>query len=145
MDQCFRAWVSANVEGSYKRSAVLGMAIGWGNLNGAVTSNVVRYDRLFFLGDHSCLICSQYRSVDTPWYRLGHGIVLAYIAIGWLSTLALYVLLKRENACRERGERDEMVDNIDNKNANPSNGIFESVEVARTEKGDLWSGFRYTL
>ena len=24
-----RAWVSANTEGSYKRSAVLGMAIGW--------------------------------------------------------------------------------------------------------------------
>jgi len=35
------AWVSANTEGSYKRSAVLGLAIGWGNLNGAVTSNVV--------------------------------------------------------------------------------------------------------
>ena len=35
------AWVAGNVEGSYKRSATLGMAIGWGNLNGAVTSNVV--------------------------------------------------------------------------------------------------------
>lgn len=33
--------MSSNVEGSYKRSATLGMAIGWGNLNGAVTSNVV--------------------------------------------------------------------------------------------------------
>ena len=42
MTLAFSAWVSANVEGSYKRSAVLGMAIGWGNLNGAVTSNVVR-------------------------------------------------------------------------------------------------------
>lgn len=53
-----RAWVSSNTEGSYKRSAVLGILIGWlvnissipfhstlnhfirGNLNGAVTSNV---------------------------------------------------------------------------------------------------------
>ena len=34
--------MSSNVEGSYKRSATLGMAIGWGNLNGAVTTNAVR-------------------------------------------------------------------------------------------------------
>lgn len=38
----YSAWLSSNIEGSYKRSATLGMAIGWGNLNGAVTSNVVR-------------------------------------------------------------------------------------------------------
>ena len=42
VSKCTSAWVSSNVEGSYKRSATLGMAIGWGNLNGAVTSNVVR-------------------------------------------------------------------------------------------------------
>ncbi|KAH9944122.1 MFS general substrate transporter [Epithele typhae] len=122
------AWVSANVEGSYKRSAVLGMAIGWGNLNGAVTSNV-------------------YRAVDKPWYRLGHGIVLAYIAIGWLSSLALYFLLKRENARRERGtpQRDEVVEGVESKTAHERNGIFPSVQAARMEKGDAWSGFRYTL
>ncbi|KAJ8474468.1 hypothetical protein ONZ51_g7199 [Trametes cubensis] len=120
------AWVSSNVEGSYKRSAVLGMAIGWGNLNGAVTSNV-------------------YRSVDKPWYRLGHGIVLAYIAIGWICSLALYIHLRRENAAKERGERDEVIDGVDNKNAREENGHFESIEAARMEKGDHWSGFRYSL
>ncbi|TFK88000.1 MFS general substrate transporter [Polyporus arcularius HHB13444] len=120
------AWVSSNVEGSYKRSATLAMAIGWGNLNGAVTSNV-------------------YRAVDKPWYRLGHGIVLAYIAIGWLSSLAFYVYLRRQNAARERGDHDEIIEGVDNKRANEKNGRFESVEAARMEKGDKWSGFRYTL
>lgn len=120
------AWVSANVEGSYKRSATLAMAIGWGNLNGAVTSNV-------------------YRAQDKPWYRLGHGIVLAYIAIGFLSSLAFYVLLKRENAARDRGARDEVIEGADNKYADEKNGIFRSVEEAKKRKGDEWSGFRYTL
>ncbi|KZT75148.1 MFS general substrate transporter [Daedalea quercina L-15889] len=120
------AWVSSNVEGSYKRGAVLAMAIGWGNINGAVSSNI-------------------YRAVDEPWYRMGHGIVLAYIAIGWLSSLAYYFLLRRENARREAGERDEVIDGVDNKFAHEENGHFESVEKAREEKGDEWSGFRYSL
>ncbi|KAI1793868.1 MFS general substrate transporter [Ganoderma leucocontextum] len=120
------AWVASNVEGSYKRSAVLGMAIGWGNLNGAVTSNV-------------------YRAVDKPWYKLGHGIVLAYIAIGWVCSLAYYVHLRYENARRERGDRDEVIAGAANKHADEKNGQFESVEAARMEKGDQWSGFRYSL
>jgi len=120
------AWVSSNVEGSYKRGATLAMAIGWGNINGAVSSNI-------------------YRAVDKPWYRLGHGIVLAYIAIGWTSSLAFYFLLKRENARREAGERDEVIDGIENKHAREENGHFASVEEAREEKGDEWSGFRYSL
>ena len=36
------AWVSNNVEGSYKRSVSLAMVISFGNINGAVSSNVVR-------------------------------------------------------------------------------------------------------
>ncbi|KAH9947914.1 MFS general substrate transporter [Amylocystis lapponica] len=121
------AWVSSNVEGSYKRSATLGMAIGWGNLNGAVSSNV-------------------YRSVDAPWYRMGHGVILAYIAIGFLCSLAFMILLKRENVRRDAGERDEFIEGVDNKRANEAkNGRFENVQAARIEKGDQWSGFRYTL
>ncbi|KAI0050670.1 MFS general substrate transporter [Auriscalpium vulgare] len=120
------AWVSSNVEGSYKRSAVLGMAIGFGNLNGAVTSNV-------------------YRSKDKPWYSLGHGIVLAYIGIGFFCSLAYMLLLRRENGLRERGARDEVIAGVDNKFADVRNGEYESVEDARRDKGDMWSGFRYTL
>lgn len=71
--------------------------------------------------------------------------MLAYISIGWLSSLLFYFLLKRENARRDVGERDEVIDGIDNKLADERNGHFESVQAARAEKGDEWSGFRYSL
>ncbi|KAG6818041.1 hypothetical protein H0H87_009196 [Tephrocybe sp. NHM501043] len=124
--QLAMAWVASNVEGTYKRSVTLGIAIGFGNINGAVTANI-------------------YRVLDKPWYRLGHGIVLAYIAIGFISTIIFGTFLQRENARRERGERDEVIEGIENKHANPINGSYESVQAARIEKGDEWSGFRYTL
>ncbi|TFK56973.1 MFS general substrate transporter [Heliocybe sulcata] len=120
------AWVSSNTEGSYKRSVTLAMAIGFGNLNGAVSSNV-------------------YRAVDKPWYRLGHGIILAYLAIGWICSLIFFFYLRYENAKKAAGARDEVVEGVDNKNADPRNGTFASVEDARREKGDRWSGFKYTL
>jgi len=118
--------VAGNVEGSYKRSVTLGMAIGFGNLNGAVASNV-------------------YRAKDAPWYRLGHGIVLAYIAIGWICSLIFIILLRRENTRRDRGERNEVIGGIVNKDATEVNGHYESVEAARRDKGDKWSGFRYAI
>ena len=97
-----------------------------GNLNGAVTSNV-------------------YRAVDKPWYRLGHGIVLAYVGIGFVTSLLYIFVLQHENSVRAEGLRDEIISGVDNKNAREKNGIFDSVEQARREKGDAWSGFRYTL
>jgi hypothetical protein len=68
-----------------------------------------------------------------------------YIAIGWLSSLAYTILLGRENKARDRGERDEVIDGLENKTANPHNGQYSSVAEARKEKGDMWSGFRYTI
>lgn len=44
-----------------------------------------------------------------------------------------------------RGERDEVIEGVDNKHADEKNGKFASVQEARMEKGDMWSGFRYTL
>ncbi|KAJ3904179.1 MFS general substrate transporter [Lentinula edodes] len=120
------AWVAGNVEGAYKRSVTLGMAIGWGNINGAVTSNI-------------------YRSTDSPWYTMGHGIVLAYIGIGLICVTIMRVGLHRENARRDRGERDEVIDGVDNKNAHVKNGQYPDIETARLDKGDDWSGFRYSL
>ncbi|KXN83912.1 hypothetical protein AN958_00992 [Leucoagaricus sp. SymC.cos] len=120
------AWVAGNVEGAYKRSVTLGMAIGFGNINGAVTSNI-------------------YRAEDRPWYRLGHGIVLAYIGIGFFSSILFAVLLHQENLKRERGERDEIIEGVDNKNARECNGHYESIEAAKIDKGDEWSRFRYTI
>jgi hypothetical protein len=50
---------------------------------------------------------------------------------------------RRENARRDRGERDEVIEGRDG--GMPKNGSFKSVEEARLEKGDRWSGFRYSL
>ncbi|KAH7921228.1 MFS general substrate transporter [Leucogyrophana mollusca] len=122
---CIRdAWVSNNVEGSYKRSVSLAMVISWGNIQGAVSSNV-------------------YRANQTPWYPLGHGLVLMYIAFGLVSTVTYRYLLKAENARRDRGERDEIIEGVDG--GMEANGRFASVEDAKREKGDEWSGYRYTL
>ncbi|TFY69332.1 hypothetical protein EVG20_g3195 [Dentipellis fragilis] len=129
------AWVSNNVEGSYKRSVTLAMVISFGNINGAVSSNV-------------------YRARDAPWYPLGHGLVLMYIGFGLIASTSFYIYLKRENTAKERGERDEVIDgdDVDSKE-DPEvreararkNGRFTSVAEAKREKGDEWSGYRYTL
>jgi len=87
----------------------------------------------------------QYRAKDAPWYRLGHGIVLAYIGIGWICSLIFIVLLRRENTRRDRGERNEVINGIDNKDATEANGHYENVEAAKRDKGDKWSGFRYVI
>lgn len=80
------SWVSNNTEGVYKRGVVLGFVIGWGNLNGIVSSNI------YF---------------SSPNYEEGHGIVLAYFVLflGGGSALMM-VLLKRENRKRREGVRD---------------------------------------
>lgn len=134
--------MASNVEGSYKRSVTLGMAIGFGNLNGAVTANIV--------GDIATVPawfsrCTQYRQEDAPWFRFGHGIVLGYIALAFACTVLLAIMWKRENTRRDRGERDEVIEGTENPRADEKNGRYESVEAARVDKGDEWSGFRYTL
>ncbi|RDA85387.1 hypothetical protein CP532_1933 [Ophiocordyceps camponoti-leonardi (nom. inval.)] len=83
------AWVANNVEGVYKRGIVLGFVIGWGNLNGIVSSNIYR---------------------DPPRYLAGHATVVAYLAICMLGgSLLMYVLLRIENTRRRRGDRDVWV------------------------------------
>ena len=49
------AWVSNNVEGSYKRSVSLAMVISFGNINGAVSSNVVRLHPDHLLRRHASM------------------------------------------------------------------------------------------
>jgi hypothetical protein len=95
----------------------------------------------------------QYRAPDAPWYRLGHGLVLLYICIGNVSSIAYYIFLRRENATRDRGERDEVIEGVfrekegaeEREERARRNGRFASVEEAKREKGDLWSGYRYIL
>ncbi|KAL1693562.1 major facilitator superfamily domain-containing protein [Schizophyllum commune] len=128
------AWMSNNAEGSYKRSVSLAMVIGFGNINGAVSSNV-------------------YRDKDKPWYTL--GLVLMYIAFGLISSTVYLFLADRENRRRGRGERDEVIrakgtgeekeGDEGKKGGHARNGVYESVDAARRDKGDEWSGYRYTL
>lgn len=59
-------------------------------------------------------------------------------------------VLASENAKRERGERVEIIrgehgDANTGKDETTKEGEYDSVDAARLEKGDLWSGFRYTL
>ncbi|KAL4244473.1 MFS transporter superfamily protein [Abortiporus biennis] len=117
----------AACEGSYKRSVTLAMVISFGNINGAVSSNV-------------------YRGQDKPWYTLGHGIVLMYIGIAIICAILMIILLKRENAARARGDRDEIIEGVNEDRADlAKNGKFASVQDAKREKGDAWSGYTYTI
>ncbi len=87
----------------------------------------------------------QYRAQDTPWYTLGHGIILMYIGITVVCAALYRWLLKRENDLRDRGERDEVIVGVnEDRDDLLNNGRYGSVEEAKSEKGDLWSGYRYT-
>ncbi|RDW64706.1 MFS general substrate transporter-54 [Coleophoma cylindrospora] len=89
------SWTSNNVEGVYKRGVVLGLVIGWGNLNGIVSSNI------YF---------------QKPKYTVGHAVVMAYMIVCLLGgSIAMHVLLRRENAARRAGKRDHWVEGLNEK------------------------------
>lgn len=86
------SWASNNVEGVYKRGVTLGFVIGWGNLNGVVSSNI-------------------YRGQDQPRYFLGHGVCLAYLCLFLLGgSVVTRFMLARENKKRLAGHRDGWVE-----------------------------------
>lgn len=73
-----------------------------------------------------------------------------YIGIGIITTIVNIVYLKFENARRDRGERDEIIESeLDGKDpqavGHGKGGRFATVEDAKREKGDEWSGYRYTI
>lgn len=103
---------------------------------------------------------------------MGHGIVLVYIGLGILGSVVYYFTLRAENARRDQGMRDEVIEGVNDKGTliccctwshhrliyfrdigDPEtverlgrlNGRFATVEDAKREKGDKWSGYRYTL
>jgi MFS family permease len=93
------SWVSNNIEGVYKRGVVLGFVIGWGNLNGIVSSNI-------------------YQSSDAPRFVPGHSTVLAYMVVCLFGGSAiLHLLLLRENKQRRAGKRDYWVEGMTRKEA----------------------------
>jgi hypothetical protein len=82
------SWTANNVEGVYKRGITIGFVVGFGNLNGVVSSNI-------------------YRSENAPRFLPGHGTVLAYLSLLLLGgSLLQRILLVRENNKRARGQRD---------------------------------------
>jgi predicted MFS family arabinose efflux permease len=84
------AWMANNIEGVYKRGIVLGFVIGWGNLNGIVSSNI------FF---------------DSPRFIEGHATIIAYLAVCLFGgSLLMMWLLTRENDKRRTGGRDYLID-----------------------------------
>lgn len=86
-------WASNNVEGVYKRGVMVGIVVGWGNMNGVVSSNI-------------------YNKPDGPRYMPGHGIVLAYMFFFLFGgTVFMHVGLRRENAKRKAGLRDHWLEN----------------------------------
>ena len=97
----------------YKRGVSLGFIIGWGNLNGIVSSNI-------------------YRQADAPRFYPGHGTVLAYLVVFLFGgSIVQYVLLRRENAKRRRGERDHWIEGLNQ----------SEIELL----GDKRPDFMYTL
>jgi len=86
------SWASNNVEGVYKRGVMLGFVIGWGNLNGVVSSNI-------------------YRGKDKPRFKPGHGTVLAYMVLFLLGgSIVTRFALAAENKKRLAGKRDHWVE-----------------------------------
>ncbi|KAE9381195.1 MFS nicotinic acid transporter-like protein [Stipitochalara longipes BDJ] len=79
------SWVSNNIEGVYKRGVVLGFVIGWGNLNGIVSSNIFQLEP----------------------FKAGYATVLGYMTLClFAGSIALRLLLSRENKLRRKGGRD---------------------------------------
>ena len=110
------------------------------NLTGIISTNTVRIP-LPLIVAKTYLTYLQYRTEDVPWYTPGHAVTLSLVVVGLASAIGLHILLRRENACRDRGERDEVIG--DSKGGDLKNGCYESVEAAKKDKGDGWSGYRY--
>jgi hypothetical protein len=91
------SWMSNNIEGVYKRGVVLGFVIGWGNLNGIISSNI------YF---------------KPPKYTVGHAAVMAWMIVFLLGgSVAMELLLMRENKLRREGKRDHWVEGLTEKEA----------------------------
>ncbi|KAK1534850.1 major facilitator superfamily transporter [Colletotrichum costaricense] len=82
------SWVINNTEGSLKRAFVLGMVVGWGNLNGVVSSNI-------------------YIKAESPRYLTGHGVVLGYQILFLLGgSIFMHFALRVANSRRRAGKMD---------------------------------------
>jgi uncharacterized membrane protein YciS (DUF1049 family) len=83
------SWLNNNTEGSLKRAFVLGVVVGWGNLNGVVSSNI-------------------YLAQQKPRYYTGHGVLLGFLTVFLLGgSIWMHLGLRKMNKDRRAGKLDE--------------------------------------
>lgn len=149
------AMVGVNTEGSYTRSVVMAIVISWGNIQGAVSSNI-------------------YPKRTAPHYIMGHSILLGYLALGVVSSAAWFFIANSKNRKRAAGLNKERI--LEDEYGSDSGrdlvaearqareaeraqlgmvarffrrlhlsggGTYATVQEAKSLKGDAWSGFRY--
>ncbi|GAB7357005.1 hypothetical protein MBLNU459_g7834t1 [Dothideomycetes sp. NU459] len=88
------AWVNNNMGGHYKRSVSAAMMIGLGNAGGIVASNV-------------------FITAQAPRYKTGYGTSLGLICICGVACTAFFLGVRAENRKRDRGERDQRLEEPD--------------------------------
>ncbi|KAF5250704.1 hypothetical protein FANTH_4147 [Fusarium anthophilum] len=88
------SWLNNNTEGSLKRAFVLGVVVGWGNLNGVVSSNI-------------------YLLREKPRYYTGHGVVFGYLVVFLLGgSILMHFGLRKMNRDRSLGKMDAKWDSL---------------------------------
>ena len=88
------SWPANNVSGQTKRATANAMQISIGNL-GAVLGTQL------------------YRSTDGPRFFLGHSFALGYLCSNVLVVGTLWMILRKENARRDKGERNDRLVGVD--------------------------------
>ena len=88
------SWPANNVSGQTKRATANAMQISIGNL-GAVLGTQL------------------YRSTDGPRFFLGHSFAFGYLCCNVLVVGTLWMVLRKENARRDRGERNDRLIGVD--------------------------------
>jgi sugar phosphate permease len=85
------AWTANNTNGTFKRAIVMGIVIGWSNMQGVIGSNV-------------------YQTRDAPRFLPGHAICMSFLAVFLFGGSIVHrFLLVRENAAKVAGKRDHLV------------------------------------
>ncbi|KAF8816104.1 MFS general substrate transporter [Phlegmacium glaucopus] len=109
------AWLGNNLAGQYKRGIGMAIHIGIGNFSGAIASNI-------------------YRTQDAPRYRLGHGIELMFVGIGFITVPIAIISYININRKRDEMQREALAKGEKN---------YTSQQLR--EMGDRAPDFRYTL
>ncbi|KAF9553590.1 MFS general substrate transporter [Agrocybe pediades] len=110
------AWNGNNIGGSTKRAVGIAMHVGFGNLGGVISS-------------------FAYRSVDSPRYFSGHGLLIGTVSMSLVLSVVMHIYLKRENARRDETMRA---------NGLTLESYSEDMKYKEREKGDNATFFRYT-